>query len=219
MPMFLCVDVGEHGPRVRIVGFDQDGALEAVAHPGVLLGLEKPLMIIVAKDAIVGRKRRRRLVLRFGLSGFRDHAIVAGEDCRHLVRNIFLDCKNVGWRNLSAIGVRPYDSAGLRVYQTGQNFDLVLVASNAADQQIIDTELPSKGLRIGQVFLVIRRGLHRQNEQCPESGEIRNDLVGNTLGKIGLFGIVAQTSEGQHGDLGSSRQFRRRAFAAVGPPR
>ena len=41
-PIFLCVDVGENGPCVRIVGVELDCALQAGTDPGVLPGVERP---------------------------------------------------------------------------------------------------------------------------------------------------------------------------------
>ena len=52
-PMFLRVDVRKNSPRVRIVGIELDGALQAGAHPGMLLLIEQFLVMIVAKDTII----------------------------------------------------------------------------------------------------------------------------------------------------------------------
>jgi hypothetical protein len=147
--MLLGVDVGENRPRVRIVGIKLDGALQAGAHQGVLPGLNRPLMIVIAKDAIVGCKRRWRLALRLGLTRFRDHAVAAGNDRRDLLRDIFLNLKQIGCGELLAVGLGPDDAARLRINQTGRESDLVPVASNAAGQQIVDAELLSEALRIG----------------------------------------------------------------------
>ena len=103
--MFLCIDVRKNSPRVRIVGIELDGALQAGAHLGVLLLVEQSLVMIVAKDAIISGKRLWRAALRFCQIRFRDQTVVAGNDRRHLLRDIFLNLKHIGWNELIAIGL------------------------------------------------------------------------------------------------------------------
>ena len=83
--MFLRVDVRKHRPRIRIVGIKLNGPLQAGAHLGVLLWVERSLVMIVAKDAIISGKRLWRSALRFCQTRFRDHTVVAGNDCRYLL--------------------------------------------------------------------------------------------------------------------------------------
>ena len=101
--MFLRIDVRKNSPRVRIVGIELDGALQAGAHLGVLLLVERSLVMIVAKDAIISGKRLWRAALRFCQIRFRDQTVVAGNDRRDLFRDIFLNRKHIGWNELIAI--------------------------------------------------------------------------------------------------------------------
>ena len=84
-PMFLRVDVRKDSPRVRIVGIELDGTLQAGAHLGMLLWVERSLVMIIAKDAIISGKRLGRSALRSCQIRIRDHTVVAGNDCRHLL--------------------------------------------------------------------------------------------------------------------------------------
>jgi hypothetical protein len=99
-------------------------------------------------------------VLRSRQIRFRDHTIVAGNYCRHLLRDIVLNLKHIGRSELIAIGLCPDDLAGLRIDQTGRDSQSVRVASDAAVQQIIDAEFPFEALGISRLFLELCGGFH-----------------------------------------------------------
>ena len=93
--MLLPIDVRKHSPRVRIIGIKLDGVLQAGAYLGVLLLVERSLVMIVAKDALIRCKRLWRAALRFCQVRFRDQTVVvAGDDRRDLLRNLFLNLSN-----------------------------------------------------------------------------------------------------------------------------
>jgi hypothetical protein len=102
-PMFLCINVRKNSPRIRIMRLELDGALQAGAYLGVLLLIEQSLVMIVAKDAFISGKRLWRAALRFRQALFRNQTVVTGNDCRHLLRDMFLNVKQIGWNERIAI--------------------------------------------------------------------------------------------------------------------
>src|SRR5262245_52538940 len=76
----------------------------------------------------------------------------------------------------------------------------IAAAANASLQDVVHAKLASDLAYVDRLSLVLQGGVVGDDEEIGEPRQLRNDILGNAVGKIVLSLVAARVVQGQHGD-------------------
>src|SRR5262245_2359855 len=132
-------------------------------------------------------------ILRSRPLDFRLHNPRSDRAC-DLVRHFVLDGKNVLQSTIVAISPDVMSIGGLNQLRVDAN--AIPKFSNAAFEHIMNAKLASYLANVDRLTLIGKGGVARDDEQPTRSGQHSDDIVGDAISKILLFGIAAHVLEG-----------------------
>src|ERR1700737_4928414 len=124
-------------------------------------------------------------------------------------------CTTSSW--VATEGTGPQIPATLGIYELGRDAHAVAGLADAAFQHEAHPELAADLLDLDRLALVGERGVAGDDEQGGDLREVGDQVLGNAVAEILLFGVAAHVGERQDGDRRLVRQGGRRRRGAVPP--
>src|SRR5262249_25279441 len=128
--------------------------------------------------------------------------------------DLVLDGKRVG--QFAIVAVRPEMVPGFGINQLRGDPDPVAGAADATLYHVAHTELARHLGDVDGRTLVGERRAAGDHKESAVARQVGNDVLGNTLREIFLFGIAAHVGEGQHRDRRLPRCRARGRFTSGG---
>ena len=110
--------------------------------------------------------------------------------------------------DLAVIAFGPQIVAGFRFDQLDGNAELRARAPDAAFHHIMHAEFTSDLAHIHGLSAIAEGGIAGNDMELAEAREFADDVFGDAVAEVGLFGIAAEILERQHGDRRPVRQRR-----------
>ena len=198
--MLHQVGPGEARVGAGVVGVELDRLLVQTARLAIRLGREALPELPPPQHAVVSLE-----VL--GLAAPRQTALalteLAGERRHDPAGHLVLDLEDVREVAIEALG--PEMMSGCRFHQLRRDPHPRACFADAPFQHVADAEVTADLLDARRLALVGHDRIARDHAQLLEAGQLRDQVLGETVGEVVLLGIAAEVRERQHGDRGQGR--------------
>src|SRR5206468_7736306 len=148
-----------------------------------------------AKDEVIGPPRGRAQALDPVAAG-RLHPTADGG--RNGLRDFVLHGEDTA--QITIVALRPKVIAGATVDELGGNPQPFAGSTDTAFHDIGNTELARYFLYLDRLVLECEGRVAGNHEERAEARQLGNDVLGDPVAEILLFGVATYVREGQHGD-------------------
>ncbi len=211
--VIVGIGPGEACVGARIVRVDFPRLLEKIARGCVAFAGEFVPLVPASRKVVVGGEAVRVLPGKardLGLSQFAAQPPDCSDDGP---RDVVTNCENALY--LPVIAVGPELASRTCINQLRGHAHVTIGALHAALDDVTDVEILAHLPAVGRLVLVGEGGIARHDYQLGKLGQSRDQLLGNSVGKVLLIVRGTHVVEGQNGN---GRVFGKRAISQNGIP-
>src|SRR5690349_9901482 len=155
-------------------------SFEAIASPRVQFSVHVRVHVIGPKQAVVRVESLRGLDLRVLKTGAGDRAVYVANPRYDVPRDLVLHSEKIGGRQRTVEAIGPKMCPGLSIQELRRHAKRATIPPYATFKHVAHTHVASQLLHIDGLLFVPKRNVPRQYKQLPETGELGDDLLGDS---------------------------------------